>query len=140
MQNVYSTQWIRKINEILQRCGLFNILVNQHNMRVQGSKAIRLLICTSFKDQYEQAWHSSIPAHIRCSYYVLFKDNRKLEPGAYAGFLRGGGPTLKFLVFWIYMRICEPLLGGFGGMPPQENFKKCCNFVSFEGYFQPLSW
>ena len=59
--------------------------------------------------------------------------------GAYAGFLRGGGPTLKFLGFWIYMtRSCEPLLGGFGGMPPQENFKKWCNFVRFEGYFQPL--
>ena len=36
-------------------------------------------------------------------------------------------------------RSCEPLLGGFGGMPPQENFKKWCNFVGFEGYFQPLS-
>ena len=37
--------------------------------------------------------------------------------GAYAGFLRGG--------FWIYMkRSCEPLIGGFGGMPPppQEFF------------------
>ena len=33
----------------------------------------------------------------------------------------GGGPTLKFLGFWIYMprrkqRSCEPLLGGFGGI------------------------
>ena len=25
MQNVYSTQWIRKMKEILQRCGLYNI-------------------------------------------------------------------------------------------------------------------
>ena len=25
------------------------------------------------------------------------------KPGAYAGFLRGGGPSLKFLGFWIYM-------------------------------------
>ena len=41
MQNVYSTQWIRKIKEILQRCGLFNIWVNQHNIRVEDSKAIR---------------------------------------------------------------------------------------------------
>ena len=49
---------------------------------------------------------------------------------------QGGGPTLKFLGFWIYML----LLGGFGGMLPQENFKKWCNFVRFEGYFQPLSW
>ena len=35
----------------------------------------------------------------------------------------GGGATLKFLGFFIYMpRSCEPLLGGFGGMPPLENF------------------
>ena len=43
MQNIYSTQWIRKIKEILQRCGLFNIWVTQH-IRIEDSKAIRLLI------------------------------------------------------------------------------------------------
>ena len=68
--------------------------------------------------------------------------------GAYAGFLKGGGPTLNFWDF-VYtcreaacreQRSCELLLGGFEGMPPQENFKKWCNFVRFEGYFQPLSW
>ena len=46
-------------------------------------------------------------------------------------FSRGGGPTLKFLGF-VYtgrfaacreQRSCEPLLGGFGGMHPQENKK-----------------
>ena len=83
MQNIYSTQWIRKIKEILQRCGLFHIWVNQHSIRIEDLKAIRLLICTRINDQYEQTWHSSIPAHIRCSYYVLFKDNRKLEPYLY---------------------------------------------------------
>ena len=83
MQNIYSTQWIRKIKEILQRCGLFHIWVNQHSIRIEDSKAIRLLICTRINDQYEQTWHSSIPTHIRCSYYVLFKDNRKLEPYLY---------------------------------------------------------
>ena len=68
--------------------------------------------------------------------------------GAYAGFLRGG-PTLKFLGFWIYMpwsdmsqaaKLRAFAIGGFGGMAPQENFLKWCNFVRFEGYFQPLSW
>ena len=83
MQNIYSTQWIRKIKEILQRWGLFNVWVNQHNVCVEDSKAIRLLICTRINDQYEQTWHSSIPAHIRCSYYVLFKDNQKQEPHLY---------------------------------------------------------
>ena len=28
-------------------------------------------------------------------------------------------------------RSCEPLLVGFGGMLPQENFLKWCNFVRF---------
>ena len=48
MQNVYSTQWIWKIKEILQRYGLFNIpvWVNQHNICIEDSKAISLLICT----------------------------------------------------------------------------------------------
>ena len=52
-------------------------------IRIEYSKAIRLLICTRINDQYEQTWHSSIPAHIRRSYYILFKDNRKLEPYLY---------------------------------------------------------
>ena len=70
-QNIYSTQWIQKIKEILQRCGLFNIWVNKQNIRLEDSKAIRLLICTRINDQYEQTWHSSIPTHIRCSYYPI---------------------------------------------------------------------
>ena len=45
---------------------------------------------------------------------------------------QGGGPTLKFLRFWIYMpRSCEPLLGGFGGMLPQEFFLKMVQFRAF---------
>ena len=72
-----------KNKAILQRCGLFNILVNQHHIRVEDSKAIILLIFTRINDQYDQTWHSSIPAHISCSYYVLFKDNIKLEPYLY---------------------------------------------------------
>ena len=51
MQNVYSTQWIRKIKEILQRCGLFNIWVNQYSIRIEEAKAIRLLIGTRINDQ-----------------------------------------------------------------------------------------
>ena len=50
MQNVYSAQWIRKNKEILQRCGLFNVWVNQHNIRVEDLKAIRLLIFTKIND------------------------------------------------------------------------------------------
>ena len=50
MQNIYSAQWIRKIKEILQRCGLFNIWVSQHSIRIEDSKTIRLLICTRIND------------------------------------------------------------------------------------------
>ena len=45
--------------------------------------------------------------------------------GRMQDFSGGGGPTLKFLGFWIYMplRSCEPLLGGFGGMSTNNIFK-----------------
>ena len=44
---------------------------------------------------------------------------------------QGGGPTLKFLGFWIYMpRSCEHLLGGFGGMTPRK-FLKMVHFRAF---------
>ena len=50
--------------------------------------------------------------------------------GAYAGFLRGGAQLKNFREFGYTcrkaacreQRSCEPLLRGFGGMPPQENF------------------
>ena len=59
----------------------------------------------------------------------------------------GGGTQLEF--FWDFgytyretvcreQRSCEPLLGGFGGMPPKIFFKKWCNFVCFESYFQQI--
>ena len=51
-------------NLTTSRCGLFNyILLNQHNIRIEDSNAIRLLICTRINDQYEQTLHYSIPAH-----------------------------------------------------------------------------
>ena len=57
---------------------------------------------------------------------------QSVTPGAYAGFLRGG-PTLKFLGFWIYMpqsvmsRAAVTVglitrIGGVWGHAPQENF------------------
>ena len=55
-----------------------------------------------------------------------------LTPGAYAGFLRGG-PTLKFLGFWIYMprsvmsravKLRAFARGVWGhAPPPKKNFK-----------------
>ena len=55
----------------------------------------------------------------------------------------GGGPTLKFLGFWIYMprscmsraASCESLLGGFGGMPPKKNFKNGAILCVFRAIF-----
>ena len=61
-------------------------------------------------------------------------------------FSGGGGPNFKISVILDihaakrHVANSESLLGGFGGMPPQEIFLKWCNFVRFEGYFQPLSW
>ena len=91
----------------LTTCGLFNIWVNQHNIRIEDSKAIRLLICIRINDQYEQTWHFSIPAHIRCSYYVLFKDNRKLEPYIYINYLPAKEYT--YLNLDVEAAICQSL-------------------------------
>ena len=72
-----------------------------------------------------------------------------LIQGRMQDFSGGGGPTLKFLGFWIYMprsgmsraaKLRAFARGVWGHMLPQEIFFKWCNFVRFEGYFQPLSW
>ena len=56
-------------------------------------------------------------------------------PGAYAGFLRGGGPTLKFLGFWIYMSRAAKLRafarGVWGHAPPPRIFFKMVQFRAF---------
>ena len=44
---------VDKKKEILQRCGLFKIWVNQHNIRIvtiEDSKATKLTICTRIND------------------------------------------------------------------------------------------
>ena len=59
---------------------------------------------------------------------VRIRLNYSMISGAYAGFLRGGGPNFKISgILDIHgakrhVASSELLLGGFGGMPPQENF------------------
>ena len=53
--------------------------------------------------------------------------------GASPGFGRGGGPRIFFQIW----KPCA-LLGGFGGMPPRENFFKWCNLVRFGVYFDQI--
>ena len=66
--------------------------------------------------------------------------------GAYAGFLRGGAQLSNF---WYFGYTCREAAcreqrafarGVWGHAPPRKLKKKWCNFVRFEGYFQPLSW
>ena len=54
-----------------------------------------------------------------------------------------GGPNFKIsgiLDIHDAKRHVAAFARGVWGHAPQENFKKWCNFVRFEGYFQPLSW
>ena len=58
----------------------------------------------------------------------------------------GGGQEFFFSDLGICMsrsnmlRMAKPcaLLGGFGGMPPRENFLKRCNLVRFRVYFDQI--
>ena len=51
----------------------------------------------------------------------------------------GGGPKFFFFRFG-NLHVAKPcaLLGGFGGMPLQENFLKWCNLVRFGVYFDHI--
>ena len=73
-------------------------------------------------------------------------DERFLKSGASPGFGRGG----QEFIFSSDLGICMSrgdmlgmalpcaLLGGFGGMLPQENFVKRCNLVRFRVYFDQI--
>ena len=60
--------------------------------------------------------------------------------------LGGGGQEIFFSDLGMCMsrsdmlRMAKPcaLLGGFGGMPPRENFLKHCNLVRFRVYFDQI--
>ena len=53
--------------------------------------------------------------------------------------LAGGGPRIFFSDLEICMsRTPCALLGGFGGMPPRENFLKWCNLMRFGVYFDQI--
>ena len=60
--------------------------------------------------------------------------------GAYAGFLREGSAQLKQnWIFGMHDAKLRAVARGVWGHAPLKIFLKWCNFVRFEGYFQPLS-
>ena len=73
-------------------------------------------------------------------YYVHYEQQGRPQD------LGGGGPRNFFSDLGICMsrsdtlRMAKPcaLLGGFGGMPPRENFLKRCNLVRFRVYFDQI--
>ena len=60
-----------------------------------------------------------------CNVFFLFTQGRPQD-------LAGGGPRIFFLRFG-NLHVAKPcaLLGGFGGMPPRENFFKMVQFGAF---------
>ena len=65
--------------------------------------------------------------------------NKMIYSGAYAGFLKGGGPTLKFVGFWIYMprsgmsraAKLRAFARGVWGYAPTRKFLKMVQFHAF---------
>ena len=86
-----------------------------------------------------------ITAH--CPHYTQhFSNPVDVTAGASPGFGRGGAKKYFFSDLEICMsrsdilRMAKPcaLLGGFGGMPPRENFFKWCHLVRFGVYFDHI--
>ena len=76
-KNQYESQWIEKIVEILQNCGMFHYWKNQNqNMDIQY---INSCINVRINDIWLQSWNARINSTYRCTYYKNFKDVFKLE-------------------------------------------------------------
>ena len=67
----------------MQRCGFYHLWRNQYDITTENKNAIQLIINNRIVDQYEQLWRASIPDHIRCFSYALFKHVRILKPYFY---------------------------------------------------------
>ena len=74
--------------------------------------------------------------HVRHDLCYAFYNNHINHRGV-CRISQGRGPNLK--IFGLRVGMSQAIAMGFGGMHPQENFLKWCNFVRFKGYFQPLS-
>ena len=66
-RDIYSTSWICKIKQIMQRCSFYHLWRNQNDITTENRNAIQLMINTRIDDQHKQLWRASIPDHIRCS-------------------------------------------------------------------------
>ena len=80
-------------------------------------------------------------------YYITFFDSDYIHSGVYRISFRGGGGVKIFsgkvgVFAWREAHAARSkasrLLGGLGGMLPQENFKKLCNLVRFREYFAKI--
>ena len=86
------------------------------------------------------------PIHYYMLLFSFLSKIKHLISGASPGFGRGGAKNFFFSDLGICMsrsdmlRMAKPcaLLGGFGGMPPRENFLKRCNLVRFRVYFDQI--
>ena len=76
-KDIYCTKWLSKVKSILKRCGLYYIWIDQEY--ITDIDIIKTIVNIRIDDIYEQTWHASLPTHIRCSSYVIYKEERKIE-------------------------------------------------------------
>ena len=75
-QNLYSSPWLKRIENILNSCGMRNVWLNPELFKPDWlKKAIDLKL----SDMYQQEWHSQILAKSSCLLYRTFKTNFEMK-------------------------------------------------------------
>lgn len=74
--NVFKCQWLIRIKEILDICGLSDLFANSNNI---NKNWIKLAVKRRLSDQFLQIWNTELSEHTLYSNYKGFKEEFKLE-------------------------------------------------------------
>ena len=75
-QNIYSSPWLKRIESILNLCGMRNVWLNPESFNHDWLKRS---INLKLSDMYLQEWHSQISIKSSCIMYRTFKISLELE-------------------------------------------------------------
>ena len=75
-QNLYNSPWLKKIENILNSCGMRNVWMNPE---VFNSEWLKKALDLRLSDMYKQEWQNTLANKSSCILYKTFKTDMKLE-------------------------------------------------------------
>ncbi len=79
IDNVLDSEWLNKIQYILNECGMSEMWINQDNVRTMSFVQFKNLYKDKLKKYFVEQWLSSLEQSTKCSLYRNFKTDLVVE-------------------------------------------------------------